>query len=205
VSKIAGAVLAAGSGTRMGGPKAELVVNGVRLLDRAVTALVDGGCDEVIAIVREGSHASGARLIVNARPEDGLRSSLALAVDAVPADCDALVIVLVDMPNVRAETIDAVRTHWLPGRITLADYAGRSGHPTAMSVDMWRAAVAIAQPDEGARSFIAASAEQVDLVRVTGAPVDLDTPSDLEYFIRGRGNQTQDLSATNTAQPDVDP
>ncbi len=57
---VAGAVLAAGSGTRMGRPKAELVVAGVRLLDRAVTVLREAGCDPVVAVVRDATPVAGA-------------------------------------------------------------------------------------------------------------------------------------------------
>ncbi|MDT4919050.1 MAG: hypothetical protein QOH89_3750, partial [Pseudonocardiales bacterium] len=44
-------MLAAGAGARMGGPKAELVVGGVRLLDRAVETAREAGCDLVLAVV----------------------------------------------------------------------------------------------------------------------------------------------------------
>ncbi|MDP9116921.1 MAG: NTP transferase domain-containing protein, partial [Actinomycetota bacterium] len=93
---VGGAVLAAGSGTRMGVPKAELAVGGTRLVDRAVAALNHGGCVDVIAVVRLGVSVPGARVIVNQKPDRGQRSSLELAVAACDGGVDALAVLLVD-------------------------------------------------------------------------------------------------------------
>jgi len=159
VTRVVGAVLAAGSGSRMGAPKAELRVDGVRLVDRAVTVLRDAGCRDIVAIVRPGVAVPGARVVVNADPERGMRSSLALAVAAVDRDLDALAVLLVDTP-----------------------YGGRRGHPTVMSAQLWRDALAMAAADEGARAFLASRSDLVDEVPVDGDPTDLDTPNDLAQW-----------------------
>jgi CTP:molybdopterin cytidylyltransferase MocA len=184
VAHIVGAVLAAGSGTRMGRPKADLVVDGARLIDRAVAALTAGGCFEVIAVVRADVTTDiGARPIVNPHPEDGLRSSLALAVAAADPDSDALAVILVDMPDVGADAIATVRSAWKPGRIAIARYAnqptGRWAHPIVMSLELWREALALAGPDEGARALLAANAALIDEIVVAGSGIDLDTAADI--------------------------
>jgi len=166
----------------MGSPKAELRVDGVRLVDRAVTALAAGGCTSVLAVVRAGVTVPGARVVVNDHPERGMRSSLALAVDA--ADGAALAVLLVDTPGVMADAARAVVAGWTPDRITVATYRGRRGHPTVMSVALWRDALAMAGPDEGARAFLAGRPELVDEVPVDGDPSDLDTPEDLADWVR---------------------
>ncbi|MDT4996850.1 MAG: hypothetical protein QOD45_918 [Pseudonocardiales bacterium] len=185
--RVAGAVLAAGSGARMGGPKADLVLGGVRLLDRAVSLLGAAGCDPVLAVVRPGVTAEDARLVVNEQPDRGMRSSLDLAVAAAAADgADALAVLLVDTPGVTADGVRAVVAAWRPGRIAIARYPGRPGHPIAMALPRWREALALAGADEGARALLAAHAELVDEIPVPGAPEDLDTPADLAAW-RGRG------------------
>ena len=166
----------------MGTPKAELVVDGVRLLDRAVAAARDSGCAPVIAVVRPGTEVAGAQALVNPDPDRGMRSSLALAIDAV--DADALAVVLVDTPGVTADAIRAVATAWRPGRIAIGRYPTGRGHPTVMSVDMWRAALDVAESDEGARRFVSAHPELVDDVAVPGDAVDLDTRDDLARWQR---------------------
>lgn len=183
---VAGAVLAAGAGSRMGTPKAELVVDGRRLVDRAVAALVDGGCAPVIAVVRSAAEVPGARTVVNPAPERGMRSSLALAV-AAAGPCAALAVLLVDAPGVGAEAVRAVVGAWRPGRIAVARYGGRRGHPTVMAPRLWQQALAAAGADEGARALLVARGDLVDEVDVPGDPVDLDTPADLARWRDGRG------------------
>ena len=53
----------------MGVPKAELALDGERLVDRAVRVLTDGGCDDVVAVIRPGVGVPGARALLRARPE----------------------------------------------------------------------------------------------------------------------------------------
>jgi molybdenum cofactor cytidylyltransferase/nicotine blue oxidoreductase len=182
---VAGAVLAAGLGTRMGGPKAELAVAGGRLLDRAVVALADGGCDPVLAVVRAGVRVEGATAVVNAAPERGMRSSLELAV-AAAADADALVVSLVDMPGVGAAAVRAVVGAWRPNRIVRARFEASTGHPVIMSPQLWRVAVAMAGPDEGARVLMRRRPDLVDDVTAPGDPSDLDVPADVERWTARR-------------------
>ena len=162
----------------MGAPKAELLLDGVRLVDRAVAALTDGGCAEVVAVTRTGMAVPGARVVVNPDPERGMRSSLALAVDAV-GGVDALAVLLVDMPGVGSAAVRSVISAWRPGRIAVASYFGRRGHPTVMSPGLWRTALELASGDEGARALLASRPELLDDIAVDGDPGDLDTPADL--------------------------
>lgn len=186
MARVAGAVLAAGSGSRMGVPKGELVVDGVRLVDRAVGVLACGGCDPVFAVVRDGVDVPGAVAVVNPDPSRGQRSSLEVAV-SVAGEYEALAVLLVDVPGVTASAVRAVVGAWLPGRIAVARYPGGRGHPTVMAPAQWRAAIDLAGPDEGARAFLAAHADLVDEVAVEGDPSDLDTPADVERWERLRG------------------
>jgi CTP:molybdopterin cytidylyltransferase MocA len=180
---VAGAVLAAGSGTRMGTPKSELIVDGVRLLDRAVDALRKAGCDPVIAVVREQTHRVDGQLVVNSEPERGMRSSLALAV-AAAAEHDALAVILVDVPGIGADAIRTVIDAWQPGRIAIGRIGTRRTHPTVMADALWVEALQHAGPDEGARALMAERGDLIDEVDVQGNADDLDTPEDLEHWQR---------------------
>lgn len=174
-------VLAAGAGTRMGQPKAELRIGGTRLVDRAVAVLRDGGCEPVLAVVRMGVPVPGARVVVNERPERGMRSSLDLAIAAVgeSEDVEAVAVLLVDAPGIGAQAVRKVVQAWRPGHIAVATFDAGRGHPIAMSPAMWRAALAIAGPDEGARAYLAANAALVDEIPAPGDPADVDMPRDL--------------------------
>ena len=83
----------------MGTPKAELIVAGRRLVDRAITALREAGCDPLIAIVRPDTTVRGARAVVNPDPSRGMRSSLALAVEAAALARAAALAVVLALPG----------------------------------------------------------------------------------------------------------
>ena len=153
------------------------------MLDGAIEVLRDGGCDPLIAVVRAGTAVAGVRLVVNPDPDRGMRSSLALAVEAAAsADVDVLALLLVDVPGVGAGAVRAVVRAWRPGRIAVARYRSHRGHPTVMSAELWRSALATAHPDEGARALLASRPDLVDEVAVAGDGTDLDTPADLERW-----------------------
>ena len=185
MTRVIGVVPAAGSGRRMGSAKAALLVRGVRLIDRAVGVLIEAGCPEVVAVVRSGLTVPGAHVVVNDDPDRGLRSSVRLGVAAGTAlGADAIAVMLVDTPGVGAPAVRAVVAAWRPGRIAVATYTGRRGHPVVMEPEQWHRAVDLAAPDEGARALLQADVERVDEVSVEGDPVDLDTPADLAQWCR---------------------
>jgi CTP:molybdopterin cytidylyltransferase MocA len=183
MTRVIGVVLAAGSGSRMGAPKAEVVVGGTRLLDRAVAVLTAAGCAGVVAVVRAGTRVDGASPVINGRPERGMRSSLLLGIEAAAGlGADAVAVMLVDTPGIAATAARAVLSGWRPGRIAVATYGGRRGHPTVMAPDEWHRALALAGADEGARALLRTEPGLVDEIAVDGDATDLDTVEDLEAW-----------------------
>jgi CTP:molybdopterin cytidylyltransferase MocA len=170
-----GIVLAAGSGSRLGQPKADLVLGGTRLLDRAIAALRAGGCAEVIAVVRPGTRADDANVVQNPEPERGLGSSLRIGLGT--ATGDVAVIMLVDTPGVGAAAVRQLLAAAAP--VAVATYDGRRGHPVAIARAYWPQVAALADGDHGARQFLAANPDLVIEVPCVGDPVDLDTPADV--------------------------
>lgn len=184
MGRIAGLVLAAGSGQRMGRPKGTLTVDGERLVDRAVRVLREGGCDPVVAVVRAGVEVPAAVVVVNPDPERGLRSSLELGV-AAAGESAAVAVLLADLPGVGVAAVRAVVAGWRPGRIAVGTYAGRWGHPVVTDPVTWRAALQAAGPDAGARALLRERPQDVDEIAVDGDPTDLDTPEDLARWRSG--------------------
>lgn len=186
MTSVAGVVLAAGAGARMGGPKAEIEIDGDRLLDHCVQVLRAAGCLPVYAVVRGATLVRQAEAVVNDAPDRGLLSSLRLGV-AAAGHADAIAVVLVDMPGITAADTRAVVQAWRPGRIAVARYADRAGHPIVMARDMWGSALAMAGPDDGARAYLGAHPDLIDEIGVGGSGADLDTPEELETWRRQRG------------------
>ena len=178
---IAGVVLAAGAGRRLGRPKAEVMVGGRRLIDRAVSTLRDGGCDEVIAVVRSGEVvAGGARCVVNPQADSGMGSSLRAGVAAAHPDAEALVITLVDLPDIQPDEVRAAIGWFRNGAsIVLTRRAGQRSHPVLIGRRWRRLFAESATGDEGGRQFFAQHYEDIDFLDYPQPLSDIDTPEDL--------------------------
>jgi molybdenum cofactor cytidylyltransferase len=140
---IVGLILAAGQSTRMGRPKALLPCppEGETFVARAIGALREGGLSQIAVVGRpsdEPLHAevrridSSIRYLVNPAPEQGQLSSLLVGVEYAAGLSAAGVLVLpVDIPLVRPETVAILRRAFLEGSdpIVRPVHRGRHGHP----------------------------------------------------------------------------
>jgi nicotine blue oxidoreductase len=163
----------------LGRPKADVLLGGSRLIDRAVRLLRDGGCDPVLVVVRSpATTAEGADAIVNPHPDVGMGSSLSIGLTAV--DDDACVIVLVDQVGITPEDIQLVRDTYLAGApIVVARRGGHRSHPVLVGRDWFADFAGSAEGDRGARDFLDSHPELVTFVELPDVVDDIDTPEDL--------------------------
>jgi CTP:molybdopterin cytidylyltransferase MocA len=192
---VAGLLLAAGAGRRMGGPKSLLRdADGVPFLDRAVGLLLDGGCATVTVVLGASAEQAGALLdeagwtgdpavdvVVAGDWDEGMGASLRAGLRALGRrDADAALVTLVDLPDVGVPVLQRVlAAGGAPGALARATYDGRPGHPVLIGRDHWTGVVDTAAGDRGARTYFRThepvACECGDLA--TGR--DLDTPEDL--------------------------
>jgi len=189
MTAVVGLVLAAGAGTRFGGPKAVVEIDGERLVDRAVRTLLDGGAAP--AYVVSGAldvEVSGAVVVTNPDWEEGIGSSLRAGLAALAndrADTVAALVLLVDQPGLTAEAVSRVMARADgPDVVVVATYDGELGHPVAIGRDHWAEVARHAIGDRGARPFLDAHPELVTQVECAdvATSADLDLPSDLDRF-----------------------
>ncbi|MFL6161475.1 MAG: NTP transferase domain-containing protein [Jatrophihabitantaceae bacterium] len=178
---IVGLVLAAGAGRRLGRPKADVVLGGVRLIDRAVQTLLAGGCAQVLAVVRSDEVAAdGASMVVNAAADEGMSSSLRAGLAALPEDTEAIVVTLVDLPDVSPAEVRAMLGWYRNGASIIAvRRAGVRSHPVLVARRWLTAFATSAYDDQGGRAFLAAHIDDVDYLDVRDPITDIDTPEDL--------------------------
>jgi CTP:molybdopterin cytidylyltransferase MocA len=191
---VAGLVLAGGAGRRFGGPKALVIFDGERLVDRAVRLLNTGGCDPVVVVSGAAPlNVAGALVVPNPDWPEGMGSSLraglaSLAADPVTAvslavgQATAVAVVPVDTPWLGVEAVRRViMAHHDGAAVAAATYDGKRGHPVLLGRVHWEAVSAAAVGDVGARGFLAAHPELITYVPCdgTGRPDDVDTPADL--------------------------
>ena len=181
--QIAGVLLAAGEGTRLGGPKALVEVAGTRLVDRGVTLLRDGGAAPVVVVTGAVDvPLLGAITVHNPDWRSGMGSSLAAGLGAVPGSCSAAVIALVDQPLIGPGTVRRLIAAYLCGaRIAAACYDGKVRNPVLLARDEWAGVLALATGDVGARPYLQAHPDRVTAVECgdIGRPDDVDTVDDL--------------------------
>jgi nicotine blue oxidoreductase len=180
-------LLAAGSGSRLGQPKATVELDGEPLARRGVALLRAGGAGPVVVVTGAApvdlpSDLSGVLTVHNPHWSTGMGSSFAAGVAAVPGDCSAAVIALVDQPLVGPEAVRRLISAYRAGAgAAVACYGGRPRNPVLLAREHWAAAVALAAGDAGARPFLRANPALVTEVECgdTGRPDDIDTEADL--------------------------
>jgi CTP:molybdopterin cytidylyltransferase MocA len=191
---VAGLLLGAGAGTRLGGPKALVEIGGELLIERGARLLHDGGCDPVVVVVGaaadevvERADLTRADVVVNLEWATGMGSSLRMGIDALPAGCEAVVVALADQPLVRPVAIGRLVDAWRGGAVAaVAQWDGRLGNPVLLDAVLLVRVRAEAVGDVGARRFLRRHPELVTPVDCdgAGAPDDIDTPADLTCVTR---------------------
>ena len=183
-ARVAGVLLAAGDGSRLGQPKATVRVGGESLAGLGVALLRAGGADPVIVVTGAAAvDLPGVSTVHNPRWREGMGSSFAAGLAAVPADCDAAVIALADQPLVGAASVRRLIAAFAAGSgVAVAAYSGLPRNPVLLAREHWAAAMDLAAGDVGARPFLRAHPELVTLVECgdTGRPDDIDTADDLD-------------------------
>ncbi|MFJ5801492.1 nucleotidyltransferase family protein [Streptomyces decoyicus] len=188
---MAGLLLAAGGGRRLGGrPKALLDHRGRPLVEHAARALRDGGCHPVHIVlgaaadaVRERADLSAYGISENPDWAQGMGSSLRVGLAALAdSGADAVVVSLVDQPGIGAAAVARVVAAY-EGSTSLvsAAYDGRRGHPVLFGAGRWADIAATAEGDRGARAYLRRHADDLTLVECSdiAEPYDIDTPDDL--------------------------
>ncbi|MEU7278566.1 nucleotidyltransferase family protein [Streptomyces sp. NPDC045431] len=191
---VAGLLLAAGGGRRLGGrPKALLEHRGRPLVEHAVRVLREGGCAVVHVVlgaaadaVRERASLPGCVLVDNPEWERGMGSSLRAGLESLAGSgADAVVVSLVDQPGIGAEAVARVMgaygTSGARNALVAAAYDGKRGHPVLFGADRWAEVRASAEGDRGARAYLREHEAAIALVECgdVAEAYDIDTAADL--------------------------
>ncbi|HEV2010914.1 MAG TPA: nucleotidyltransferase family protein, partial [Candidatus Limnocylindria bacterium] len=186
-TSVAAIILAAGESRRFGGPKLLASLDGRPLVQHVIDAanasscepvvlVVGAGADELLAAVRLGR----SRVVRNAAYATGQASSLQAGLTAATS-ADAAVVLLADMPGVRAGLIEALvaRQRGSLAAAVASLWRGRPTPPTLLHRDLWPALHDL-RGDVGARDVLAGRTDVVglDVDPALGSLDDIDTPED---------------------------
>ncbi|HVS37154.1 MAG TPA: nucleotidyltransferase family protein [Gemmataceae bacterium] len=189
-------VPAAGRSSRMGRPKLSLSLGGRTVLEHVVTALRQGGADEVLVIA--GPHdpslealakAAGAIIVCLTESTADMRATVELGLRWLtdhfhPRPDDAWLLAPADHPTLDAEVVRRLAEAYAAqpsASIVIPVHDGRRGHPTLIG---WRHVENIlARPaGKGINNYLRSQQQQIQEVVAPSADVlrDLDTPEDYD-------------------------
>ena len=198
--RLGAVLLAAGSGSRLGRrPKSLLELDGVPLIRRALAALAAAGVDEIVVVT--GHHAEQVEpalqglavgCVRNPAPDAGQTSSQRLGLASLGGELDAVLVALADQPLLDAQDIRDLIQAWTqrPAGIDVVhpQVNGQRGNPVIFSAAV-RADVLAGAADFGARQWQGVHPERVHPFVTSNRHyrTDIDTPEDLESFVRESG------------------
>lgn len=188
---IATVVLAAGRSERFGSPKLLAEWWGRPLVEHALTIAPSQG--PRVAVIGSATvklrplfQAHGFQCIRNPRPSRGQATSLRLALATMPAEVDAVLVLLGDAaavpPPVVERVLTAYRTH---DRAVSAAYDGRTAPPVVIPRADWDRI-----PEEGDRPGENLDPLPVDVTDLIAGGEDVDTPDDLFALAARRAGVT---------------
>ena len=170
-STVAAVVLAAGAGSRFGGPKQ------VVLLPEVLRRVRRSSVDDVVVVTGAHRVETDARVVHCPQWDQGPGASLRCGLSALADDVEAAVVVLADGPDLSPEALDRVVDAWRAGhgQVIAASYGGDRGHPVVLARSLWNAI-----PDEGARALEPVLVPCDDL----GSPGDVDLADEIPGRLR---------------------
>jgi molybdenum cofactor cytidylyltransferase len=190
MSHVAAIVLAAGRGTRFGDELKLLAqIGGKALVRHVAEAAANSTADPVIVVtgycsneVEAALHGLPVQILYNALYAQGLSTSLRAGFSALPPTTRAAVILLGDMPFVKADLIDALVAGWRergePAAL-VPTLDGRRGNPVVLSRDL-QAVIEDLSGDGGAGSLLRERSDVLEWPTTDPAVAqDIDTREEL--------------------------
>ncbi len=187
VPGLVGVVLAAGSGSRAGGPKGlRHGADGVPWVVTATATLRHAGCERLLVVTGDWAAAvaalvpHGAETVECVNWNRGLSASFRSGLTAVGSDpaARAVLLTLVDLPQMPVTVAERVVTAGAVDATTLrrATVAGKPNHPVLLGRDHWVGAAALADGERGAGPYLRRNGAELVEVGDLWDGADIDGP-----------------------------
>ncbi|UCH62026.1 MAG: nucleotidyltransferase family protein [Fidelibacterota bacterium] len=187
---VAAVILAAGESTRMPGNKLLLPIGGQPMIAGAVDAATKAGCSPIIVVagyneraIHQALKGREVQFVSNPSWELGLAGSLRIGIAALPDTVDGALIMLGDMPLVKATTIQTLKTAFSANggkRIVYPAYEGRQGNPVLFPARFFEELLKL-QGDRGAKALLQKYTTDTVAVPVASGEVLLDCDTEADY------------------------
>jgi len=193
-------LLAAGSSTRLGEPKQNLMYEGQPLLQRAIQTALASSCEPVLVILGANAEAFQAGLndlpvqtVFNPDWQEGMASSIRqgiLTLNEISPDLDGAIIMVCDQPFVTTtllnQLVEEKKMH--DHGIIACTYQDTLGTPALFDKQFFPELLAL-QGLEGAKKLLFQHAAVVTSLDFPLGTFDIDTPQDYQNLQQHRGEE----------------
>jgi molybdenum cofactor cytidylyltransferase len=187
--RTAAVVLAAGGSSRFGSPKQLARWGDKTFIEQVADTALASGAELVVVVLGAEIEQSRAvldnrpvRVVINNNWAQGQSTSLKAGLAALPPAINSAVFLLVDLPAVRPEIVDALieRHRQTLAPIVWPEFEGKRGNPVLFDRRLF-AELAQVSGDTGGRPVLVAYKDQAERIELADEAViqDFDRPEDL--------------------------
>lgn len=182
-------LLAAGKSSRFGSDKRLFLIDGVSMLQHAITSIVNSVHSVTVVLKQDDKDILPqllGKFLTDARvfplfldfPDAGMGTNLARAVSGLSAKTDGVLVMLADMPYVQSKTVQAVVDAFSSDRVIVpvcvdSDDQQRQGHPVLFARCFFQE-LGLLYGDNGARSLLQQHAQSVIFLPVSDSGIFRD-------------------------------
>lgn len=198
IKKVSAVILAAGEGTRIGKQKMLLPWGKATILERVIDNVLLSGVSEVVVILgykaeemrsklepnlAANPNRNKVKIITNPLFKEGISSSLIRGVESLGKDCEAIMVVLGDQPQIGPDIMRKLLKSFVANdkRIAVPSFKGQKGHPVIMDLK-FKPEILRLKGDIGAREVVKSHPEEILEVDISSQEIirDIDTWRDYE-------------------------
>lgn len=188
---IAAVILAAGESSRLGKPKQLLLYKNKTLINWAVEAARNAGCQPVIVVegavsLSEHIQDDATIIINNNNWQEGMSSSIATAMQYLKKnriEVNAIVILVCDQPFVNADIVNKLFSmHKISGKSLVASaYGNTFGVPVLIGQKYFDQLYSLSGK-QGAKKLLASNPHDFTTINFEGGTLDIDTIDDYKLL-----------------------
>ncbi len=183
-------ILAAGSSSRLGKPKQNLIFQGSTLLQRSIKAALAADCRQIAVVL--GANAAvieptivnqPVQIILNADWEKGMSSSISSGLSALlktNSQLQSVILMLCDQPFADSSIINQlIQSSANNKQLVACNYNGTIGVPALFDKSYFNELLAL-QGNEGAKNLLLKYSNELHIVPFPLGMIDIDTIGDFE-------------------------
>ncbi|MGO9831326.1 MAG: NTP transferase domain-containing protein [Myxococcaceae bacterium] len=195
---VAGVVLAAGTSSRMGRNKLLLPLGKQSVVRRAVETALAAGLEPLLVVLGHEQERVQAELrglrytpVLNPAYAQGINTSVRCGIAAVPAEAQAALVMLADMPFVTSDMVRTVVERYRAGTspLVVSSYEGVDAPPMLYERSLFAELLALEGDGCGKRVVKRHRLESVQVPWPASALADLDVPADLDAALAELGGR----------------